>query len=59
MPAAGSYRRPRGNGSSSAAPKIATMTAISTSGQVRLHGMAGIGTDGHPAMINPGYELFR
>jgi amino acid transporter len=27
--------------------------------QVRLHGMVGIGTDGHPAMINPGYELVR
>jgi amino acid transporter len=27
--------------------------------QVRLHGMVGFGTDGHPAMINPGYELVR
>jgi amino acid transporter len=27
--------------------------------QVRLHGMAGIGADGHPTMINPGYELVR
>jgi hypothetical protein len=27
--------------------------------QVRLHGMVGIGGDGRPAMINPGYELVR
>ena len=25
--------------------------------RVRLHGMVGIGGDGHPAMINPAYEL--
>ena len=25
--------------------------------QIRLHGMVGIGHDGHPAMINPTYEL--
>ena len=25
--------------------------------QVRLSGMVGIGDDGHPAMINPAYEL--
>jgi hypothetical protein len=25
--------------------------------QVRLHGMVGIGGDGHPAMINPACEL--
>jgi RecG-like helicase len=25
--------------------------------QVRLRGMVGIGDDGRPAMINPGYEL--
>jgi hypothetical protein len=27
--------------------------------QVRLHGMVGIGGDGHPAMINPACELLR
>jgi amino acid transporter len=27
--------------------------------QIRLHGMVGIGSDGRPAMINPGYELVR
>jgi hypothetical protein len=27
--------------------------------QIRLHGMVGIGSDGQPAMINPGYELVR
>jgi amino acid transporter len=27
--------------------------------QIRLHGMVGIGPDGQPAMINPGYELIR
>jgi amino acid transporter len=27
--------------------------------QIRLHGMAGVGTDGRPTMINPGYELLR
>jgi len=27
--------------------------------QVRLHGMVGIGADGHPAMINPACELLR
>ena len=25
--------------------------------KIRLHGMVGIGSDGHPAMINPAYEL--
>jgi hypothetical protein len=27
--------------------------------QVRLHGMVGIGGDGHPAMINPACEVLR
>ena len=27
--------------------------------QIRLRGMVGIGDDGHPAMINPAYELLR
>jgi hypothetical protein len=27
--------------------------------RVRLHGMVGIGDDGHPAMVNPAYELLR
>jgi hypothetical protein len=27
--------------------------------QIRLRGMVGIGHDGHPAMINPAYELLR
>ena len=27
--------------------------------QIRLHGMVGIGADGHPAMINPACELLR
>jgi len=27
--------------------------------RVRLHGMVGIGGDGHPAMINPACELLR
>ena len=25
--------------------------------RIRLHGMVGIGSDGHPAMVNPSYEL--
>jgi hypothetical protein len=25
--------------------------------RIRLHGMVGIGGDGHPAMVNPSYEL--
>jgi hypothetical protein len=27
--------------------------------RIRLHGTVGIGADGRPAMINPGYELLR
>jgi amino acid transporter len=27
--------------------------------QIRLYGMVGIGPDGQPAMVNPGYELVR
>jgi hypothetical protein len=27
--------------------------------QIRLRGMAGIGGDGRPVMINPAYELLR
>jgi amino acid transporter len=28
-------------------------------GRIRLHGMVGVDADGHPVMINPGYELLR
>jgi hypothetical protein len=27
--------------------------------RIRLRGMVGIGRDGHPAMVNPAYELLR
>jgi len=35
------------------------ITGVEPGRQVRLHGMVGIGADGHPAMINPACELLR
>lgn len=37
----------------------AHITGVEPGSRIRLHGTAGIGTDGHPAMINPAYELLR
>jgi hypothetical protein len=35
----------------------AQITGVEPGARIRLHGTVGIGTDGHPAMINPAYEL--
>ena len=35
------------------------IAGLEPGGRIRLHGMVGIDADGHPAMINPGYELLR
>ncbi|HEX8007983.1 MAG TPA: hypothetical protein VF482_16320, partial [Trebonia sp.] len=37
----------------------AHIAGIEPGTRIRLHGTVGIGADGHPAMINPGYELLR
>jgi hypothetical protein len=37
----------------------AHITGVEPGTQIRLHGRVGIGADGHPAMINPAYELLR
>ena len=33
------------------------IAGLEPGGQIRLHGMVGIGDDGRPAMINPAYDL--
>ena len=33
------------------------ITGVEPGIRIRLHGTVGIGADGHPAMINPAYEL--
>jgi amino acid transporter len=33
------------------------IAGVQPGSRIRLHGMVGIGADGHPAMINPRYEL--
>ena len=33
------------------------ITGVEPGTRIRLHGTVGIGADGHPAMINPAYEL--
>jgi amino acid transporter len=33
------------------------IAGVEPGSRIRLHGMVGIGADGHPAMINPRYEL--
>jgi len=33
------------------------ITGVEPGSRIRLHGTVGIGADGHPAMINPAYEL--
>jgi hypothetical protein len=35
----------------------AQITGVEPGTRIRLHGTVGIGADGHPAMINPAYEL--
>ena len=35
----------------------AQITGVEPGTRIRLHGAVGIGADGHPAMINPAYEL--
>ena len=35
----------------------AQITGVEPGTRIRLHGPVGIGADGHPAMINPAYEL--
>jgi len=37
----------------------ARITGVEPGTQIRLHGRVGTGADGHPAMINPAYELLR
>jgi hypothetical protein len=37
----------------------AHITGVEPGTRIRLHGTVGIGADGHPAMINPAYELLR
>jgi amino acid transporter len=35
------------------------IAGLEPGGRIRLHGMAGVGADGRPIMVNPGYELIR
>jgi hypothetical protein len=37
----------------------ARITGVEPGTRIRLHGPVGVGADGHPAMINPAYELLR
>jgi len=37
----------------------AQIAGIEPGTRIRLHGTVGIGADGHPAMINPAYELLK
>ncbi len=37
----------------------AHLAGIEPGSRIRLSGIVGIGSDGHPAMINPSYELLR
>jgi hypothetical protein len=37
----------------------AHITGVEPGTRIRLHGTVGVGADGHPAMINPAYELLR
>jgi hypothetical protein len=37
----------------------AQITGVEPGTRIRLHGTVGIGADGHPAMINPAYELLK
>jgi hypothetical protein len=35
------------------------ITGVEPGSRIRLHGTVGIGADGHPAMVNPAYELLK